>query len=186
MQSNPQVDLINEVGMTKQLLKLQRLNMFNPRLLSIAMTMESVEQWTVDKLNVDANGVVVGVDDEHGTGHQRMEVLRQLQDVINAPELKLYADKAQFRPELDMTLIDLLSRVKARRFMVCVYALNQSVPGYMAHLLEVVLDCDHENMSAHIVRSRIERLNQLNLIESLFSKESLTLIKSVLQKISKN
>lgn len=184
MKSIAQVDLINEVSMNKQLMKLQRLNMFNPGLLSVAVTMESVEKWTMDKLDVDANGIAVGVNDELGTGQQRMEALRKLQAVINAPELQQYADKGVYWPTIDMELIDLLGRVKARRFMVCVYHMNQTIPGYMTHLLKVVMNSAPENMSAHILKSRLERLNQLNLLYSLFSKESVEAVKSVLAKIS--
>lgn len=172
--------ITDDVSVNKLLIKMQSLRQFAPHLLATAAKMESVERWTFDDLVLDGAGEPVGVNDERGTGQERMQVLTKLQASLAGRSWESYVATQQYTDLVDMPLIELLSKIKTRRFLACAYWIERSNPRYMRHLLKRVLDTAATNISAHVLRSRLDRLNRLNVMSSIFSEESVKQVQAAL------
>jgi hypothetical protein len=172
--------MIDNVSVNKQILKFQPLQAFSGFLLNAASRMETVEKWAFDDLILDSAGDPIGVNDERGTGEERMRVLVKLQSSLQSQQLNAYMSAGQYTDEVDGPLIHLLSCIKTKRFILVGYWLEKQNAAYLEHLLLRVLHTAHENNYAHILRSRLDNLNRLNIIQNIFSDESVRQVQAVL------
>lgn len=174
------LSITDDVSVNKQILRLQRLQQFTSRLLSVAVKMESVEKWTFDDLRLNNAGDPIGVNDERGTGEERMRVLRKLENTVNSRYWSQYLSTGQYTDDVDGPLIEVLSKMKTRRFLVTCYHIDRQSREYMLHLLQRMLEKSQTSGEAHVLRARLEQLNKLNIIQSIFSDESVKQVQRTL------
>lgn len=175
-----QLTITDDVSVNKQILKLQRLKRFSARLLAAAIRMETIEKWTFDDLILGPGGDPIGVNDERGTGEERMRVLVKLQSGINSDHWTRYVNSGKYSDGIDKPLLEILSLMKTRRFLLACYFIDKSNKQYMRHLLEKVLHAPADDIPAHVMRNRLRSLNNLNIVQSIVSEESVQRVQEVL------
>lgn len=176
---NDRLVIIDDVTVNKQLLLIQTTAHFSGRIITYASRMEQVEAWAIDKLELDAQGIAVGVNDDLGTGEQRMGVLVKLQDLLNGQDWIKYANAREYEAGIDDSLIHLLALIKTKRFLVCAYFIERKAPHYMVHLLDRIAG-NHKESHSHVLHRRLDRLMRLNMLHTIFSEESKEKVKKVL------
>lgn len=181
----PRFVITSDKDVTLQLLKLQNLGSFANRLVTYATLMEKVENWTVDDLKLDSEGLPIGVDDDRGTGVQRLRLLQIIQECLTASETHAYWEAGRYEEHIDRKLVHLLGSVKTGRFLACGYYMERVSPKYVRHLMARIVEWAEDDVYAHVISNRLDRLHRLEVLQTIFSEETRQLVMSALQAVKR-
>ena len=136
------------------------------RLLSIGKHMELTEHWAIDRQVGDA-----GSD-------TRVSLLRRMEDLFATEEFATYLAQGNYLPPVDEPVMGLLASLGTRRFILVLNHLDRLSSQYVRHLMDVVARRAADDITAHIISSRLRALKSACELDAFFSHQSVALVQA--------
>lgn len=164
--------IVHPAEVNKRLMQLERLR--GSSLFRVVLLMEKAEPWAVDDIRMNAQGDPIGVDDERGSGQERLESMQLLERLLNSDAMaEKLRTPGSAKGETGAGLIDVLALLRTGRFLVCLHHISTVSEAFISEWLDVVLEKARSgDVMAHVLRARLTMLKRADMIQTVFSKEA--------------